>query len=240
MDPQILAVLSLAFFLGLKHATDADHVAAVTTFISGQSGQRSLIRSCWIGIFWGAGHTLSLAVAGLAVVLLRVDVSEWLEARLEMAVAVMLMVLGGRVLYQAWARRFELHRHPHTHISTDKAPHIHWHLHTRSQPDMHSHWTHMGLRPLLVGIVHGAAGSGALMLLALSTIQSSAQALTYILIFGIGSIAGMLLISLLMAVPLRWIGNHTAQGYRHAQVAAGLFSCLFGVYLALELWSSRF
>jgi sulfite exporter TauE/SafE len=236
VEGQILTVLALAFFLGLKHATDADHVAAVTTLLG---DRRSLLGSCWVGVFWGAGHTLSLAIAGLAVIFLKLRVSSWLETRLEMAVAIMLIALGVRVLYKAWKGSFEFHRHSHTHFSTDVTPHAHWHLHSRRSLQAHAGWIHVGLRPLVVGMVHGAAGSGALMLLVLSTIHSPAEGLAYIVIFGVGSIAGMLAISVLLAMPLQWISNRTAGGYRRVQIAAGLFSCLFGAYLAFDLWKTR-
>jgi sulfite exporter TauE/SafE len=220
----LAAILALGFVLGLKHATDADHVVAVTTFVS---EEKSLLRSCWIGAFWGAGHTLSLAIAGLVVILLKVNIPKWLELRLEFAVAVMLVVLGARVL--------KLHRHAHSH-APDAKPHTHWHVHTRGAQNEHSGWLHVGLRPLLVGMVHGAAGSGALMLLVLSTIQSSLQALLYILIFGIGSIAGMLLISTLLALPIQWLGTRVAASYRQVQILAGVFSCVFGLWLGIEIW----
>jgi high-affinity nickel-transport protein len=87
-------------------------------------------------------------------------------------------------------------------------------------------------------MVHGAAGSGALMLLVLSTLHSAVEGLTYIALFGVGSIAGMLAISLLLALPLRWMRGRMAGGYRRVQVAAGLFSCLFGAYLAIEIWNA--
>jgi putative Mn2+ efflux pump MntP len=205
VETSVAAILALGFILGLKHATDADHVVAVTTFVS---EEKSLLRSCWIGAFWGAGHTLSLAIAGLAVILLKINIPVWIEARLEFAVAVMLVFLGGRVLYRTWKQKVEVHRHPH------------WHAHLRG-----------GLRPLLVGMVHGAAGSGALMLLVLSTIQSSLQAMLYVVVFGVGSIAGMLVTSMLLALPLQWLG-------RRAHVLAGVFSCLFGIYLGMEIWQT--
>ena len=234
MASSLAAILVLGFVLGLKHATDADHVVAVTTFVS---EQKSLVRSCWIGAFWGAGHTLSLAVAGLAVILLKINISPWLEARLEFAVAVMLVVLGARVLHKTWNQKLELHRQPHSH-APGASPHVHWHVHTRGAQHEHTGWLHVGLRPLLVGMVHGAAGSGALMLLVLSTIHSSAQALVYIGVFGLGSIAGMLVISALLALPMQWLGTRVANSYRPIQIFAGLFSCVFGIFLGAEIWQS--
>jgi ABC-type nickel/cobalt efflux system permease component RcnA len=234
VESSLLAILALGFVLGLKHATDPDHVVAVTTFVS---EQKSLVRSCWIGAFWGAGHTISLTVAGLAVILFKINIPQWMETRLEFAVAVMLVVLGARVLYKTWNQKLELHRHPHSH-APGMSPHVHWHVHARGPQHEHSGWLHVGLRPLLVGMVHGAAGSGALMLLVLSTIHSGLQALLYIAVFGLGSIAGMLVISALLALPMQWLGKRVATSYRPVQIFAGLFSCVFGIWLGAEIWKS--
>ena len=234
MESSLAGILSLGFLLGLKHATDGDHVVAVTTFIS---RERSLLRSCWIGLFWGVGHTLSLTVAGILLFLLKLNISGRLSGWLELAVAVMLVSLGGRVLFQAWKNKFYLHRHSHTHVP-GKAPHTHWHLHTPGKPEAHSGWLHFGLRPLIVGMVHGAAGTGALMLLVLSAIREPIQALLYMLIFGSGSIAGMFLVSLLLAIPLRWVSHRATSGYGYIQAAAGLCSSVFGIYLGLTVWKN--
>jgi ABC-type nickel/cobalt efflux system permease component RcnA len=201
-----LFVLGLGLVLGLKHATDADHIVAVTTFVS---EQRSILRSCWIGAFWGLGHTISLSVAGLAVIGLKLSIPEWLAARLEFMVAVMLVGLGLRAMFR-----------------TPRA----------SAQDLRS--STPGLRPLLVGMVHGAAGSAALMLLVLSTIRSPLEAFLYILVFGLGSIAGMLLISLFLSLPLRWASGRMAGSLKPIQLMAGLFSCVFGLYLGVHLWTS--
>lgn len=232
MEYSLAAILGLGFLLGLKHATDADHVVAVTTFVS---RERSLFRSCWIGLFWGTGHTLSLAVLGTFVLLFKITLSDRLNGWLELAVAAMLVGLGVRVLYHLWKDKLRLHRHLHSH-SSGKAPHVHWHFHVNGQSEEHQGWLHFSLRPLIVGMVHGVAGTGALMLLVLSAIQSPLQALIYILIFGIGSVAGMLIVSLLLAVPLQWAARNVASGYRAVQAAAGVFSCCFGIWLAMDIW----
>jgi len=231
VESSLVAILSLGFLLGLKHATDADHVVAVTTFVSREG---SLLRSCWIGVCWGIGHTLSLALAGSLVILLKVNVSDRLSGWLELGVAVMLVALGARVLFHLWKERLHLHRHPHTH-AVGKAPHVHWHLHASGRLDEHAGWLHFGLRPLVVGMVHGAAGTGALMLLVLSTISSPPQALLYIVIFGIGSVAGMLIVSFLLAIPLQWAARNVSSGYRIVQAAAGALSFGFGIYLGIDL-----
>jgi len=231
VESSLVAVLSLGFFLGLKHATDADHVVAVTTFVS---RERSLLRSCWIGLFWGTGHTLSLAVAGSLIILFKLNISERLTGWLELGVAAMLVFLGARVLYQAWKENLRLHRHSHSHVPGTK-PHSHWHLHTPGHTDEHTGWLHFSIRPLVVGMIHGAAGTGALMLLVLSTIHSPLQALMYIVIFGVGSVAGMLVVSFLLAVPLQWAAQNVASGYRFIQAAAGVLSCAFGIYLGADI-----
>ena len=102
MEYSLAAILGMGFLLGLKHATDADHVVAVTTFVS---QERSLLRSCWIGLFWGAGHTVSLALAGAFILLFKINLSERVSGSLELIVAVMLVGLGARVLYHLWKKQ---------------------------------------------------------------------------------------------------------------------------------------
>ena len=198
-----IAVLGLGFILGLKHATDPDHIVAVTTFLG---EERQLRRACKIGAFWGVGHAIALSVAGLVVIGLKIPMSKWLADRLELAVAAMLVVLGARLIARV---------------------HTHWHQHPHDFP---SH--RLGLRPLLVGVVHGTAGSAALTLLVLSTISSTISGLLYIAIFGIGSMLGMLAISIALALPVQIAGERIHSVIRPIQMGTGVVSCAFGVYLA--------
>jgi high-affinity nickel-transport protein len=207
-DNSTLFVLGIGFVLGLKHATDPDHIVAVTTFVG---EQRQLRRACAIGLFWGLGHAIALSVAGLFVVGLKIPISKWLADRLELAVAGMLVVLGAKLIASVHTRWHEHHHHD-------------------------IHWQRLGLRPLLVGIVHGTAGSAALTLLVLSSISSTVPALLYILIFGIGSMMGMLVISIVLALPLRLAGERIAGAIRPIQWGTGVFSCSFGAYLAITIW----
>jgi len=202
-----LLVLGLGFVLGLKHATDPDHIVAVTTFLG---EQRQLRRACGIGLFWGLGHTIALSIAGLVVIGLKIPISKWLADRLEFAVAVMLIILGARLITTVHTRWHE-HHHDFT-------------------------WQRFGLRPLFVGIVHGTAGSAALTLLVLSTISSTMNGLLYILIFGLGSMLGMLAISILLSLPLRLAGERIKAVIRPLQMSTGVLSCAFGVYLATTIW----
>ena len=206
-DTSNLLVLGLGFVLGLKHATDPDHIVAVTTFLG---HERQLRRACGIGLFWGLGHTIALSIAGLVVVGLKIPISKWLADRLELVVDVMLIVLGARLIGTVHARWHE-HHHDFT-------------------------WRRFGIRPLLVGIVHGTAGSAALTLLVLSTISSTFNGLLYILIFGIGSMLGMLTISLLLSLPMQLAGDSIKTAVRPIQVSTGILSCAFGVYLATTIW----
>ena len=202
-----LAVLGLGFILGLKHATDPDHVVAVTTFLG---KERQLRRACGIGLFWGLGHTIALSIAGLVVIGLKIPISKWLADRLELVVAAMLITLGARL------------------IST---VHTRWHEHHHDFG-----WRRLGLRPMLVGIVHGTAGSAALTLLVLSTMSSTINGLLYVLIFGVGSMLGMLVISLLLSLPIRLAGERMAAAIRPLQMSTGVLSCGFGLYLAATVW----
>jgi High-affinity nickel-transport protein len=202
-----LAVLGLGFILGLKHATDPDHVVAVTTFLG---KERQLRRACGIGLFWGLGHTIALSIAGLVVIGLKIPISKWLADRLELVVAAMLIILGARL------------------IST---VHTRWHEHHHDFG-----WRRLGLRPMLVGIVHGTAGSAALTLLVLSTMSSTINGLLYVLIFGVGSMLGMLVVSLLLSLPIRLAGERVAAAIRPLQMSTGVLSCGFGLYLAATVW----
>jgi hypothetical protein len=202
-----LAVLGLGFILGLKHATDPDHVVAVTTFLG---KERQLRRACGIGLFWGLGHTIALSIAGLVVIGLKFPISKWLADRLELVVAAMLIILGARM------------------IST---VHTRWHEHHHDFG-----WRRLGLRAMLVAIVHGTAGSAALTLLILSTMSSTMNGLLYVLIFGVGSMLGMLVISLLLSLPIRLAGERVAAAIRPLQMSTGVLSCGFGLYLAASVW----
>jgi len=204
-----LLVLGLGFILGLKHATDPDHIVAVTTFLG---KERQLRRACGIGLFWGLGHTIALAIAGIVVIGLKIPISKWLADRLELVVAVMLIVLGARLIATV---------------------HTRWHEHHHDFA-----WSGFGLRPLLVGIVHGTAGSAALTLLVLSTISSTLNGLLYILVFGIGSMLGMLTISVLLALPIQFAGERLHTAIRPIQIGAGVLSCVFGLYMAATIWAS--
>ena len=228
MNGAFVVALVLGFVLGLKHALDPDHVVAVSTIVS---QQKSVARSSLVGTFWGLGHTASLLAVGLIVVVsqkvIPPRVAEWME----LCVAFMLVFLGVVTLRKA-VRKWKIHSHTHTH---DGREHVHIHVHNRGSVHEHGQHSHFpmrsGLRPFLVGTVHGMAGSGALMLLVLGTIPSSAGRLAYIATFGVGSIGGMLIMSTIISLPFVFTAIKFEQANRYIQVGAGLASALFGTFL---------
>ncbi len=225
----IPAALGLGFFLGLKHATEADHLAAVSTIVS---DRKSIWNSMLVGGLWGAGHTISLFVAGVLVLLLDFQISERTERGLEFCVGLMLTILGLNVIRKLISGG-SLHLHEHEHGGHQ---HVHPHLHSHDESD--EQHTHHGLsqspRALIVGMVHGMAGSAALMLLVIPTIDSRMLGLAYIVIFGIGSIGGMMLMSLLVSIPFRLTFFKFGRVNQVLQTAAGLFSIVLGLMIVYE------
>ncbi|MER3428649.1 MAG: urease accessory protein UreH [Pyrinomonas sp.] len=243
MTETINLALGLGFLLGLKHATEADHIVAVSTIVS---EQRSVWRSALVGALWGLGHTLSLLIAGLVVILFRVAIPERAATYLEFAVALMIILLGSHVLYRVLRDNRRVHVHAHEH---DGYAHTHLHFHDeRSAHDPreaqhHARHAHiignLGWKPLLVGMMHGLAGSAALTLLVLTEVMrggSSALGLAYLLIFGIGSIGGMLLMSALISLPFVFTAERFARINTPIRLLAGLGSVVFGFYYAWEVW----
>ena len=222
------AVLSLGFFIGLKHATEADHLAAVSTIVS---ERKSVWSSMFIGGVWGLGHTISLVVAGILVLLLNFQITEQTERMLEFGVGVMLVLLGVNVL-QKIVRGGKVHLHTHGHAGRQ---HVHPHLHEAAKTDEPE--THHGFsfspRALIIGMIHGMAGSAALMLLVIPTIESRPLGLLYIVIFGVGSIAGMMLMSLLVGLPF-YLSAKFSRFNNVLQCAAGLVSIGLGLLIIYE------
>jgi high-affinity nickel permease len=229
MDTSLYAVLGLGFVLGIRHATDADHVAAVSTLVS---EHRSLTRSCLLGTFWGLGHTMALLAAGIATTALRFSISPELERSLEKVVGGMLVLLGGHVLLKslaAWSR----HTHEHVH-GPYSLRHSHSHPDAAAQRQNHAHLLSMGRRPFIVGLVHGMAGSAALILVVAAALPSPVGGVLYILVFGAGSTIGMLLVSGLIGLPFVLTAERSPRALAVIQLLAGVTSSGLGVTL---LWS---
>jgi len=224
-----LGVLIIGLGLGLRHALDTDHLAAVSTIVS---ERKNWFSSLLIGGLWGVGHTASLLLAGAAVILMRLDIGRY-EKPLEFCVALMLIGLGANVLYKL-ARGGRVHFHAHSHAGLT---HIHPHLHDDKPEPAHSHHgLKIGVRPLIIGMVHGLAGSAALMLSVLMTIKgSTALAFAYIIIFGVGSIGGMMLMSLILSLPIHLTSGYFTKANLAVRALAGCFSLGFGLFMAYEI-----
>jgi ABC-type nickel/cobalt efflux system permease component RcnA len=225
------AILGVGLLFGLKHATEVDHVVAVSTIVS---EHRSVWRSALVGGLWGLGHTASLLVIGGIVLTLRIAIPEYVSQWLEFAVALMIIILGVNALWRVLKRRSDLHVHEHSH---DGLKHVHVHFHeeeTRHVPEKpHTHAiSSIGVKPLLVGTMHGLAGSGALTLLILTQIKSSLVGFSYLLIFGVGSIAGMLLMSGLIGLPFVLTSKNLSGLHDRLQTAAAVLSIGFGLWYA--------
>ena len=238
MNDSLFLALGLGFLLGLKHATEADHLVAVTTIVS---EHRSVWRSAKVGALWGTGHTASLFIAGVLVILLQVTIPERVASLLEFAVALMIIFLGTRILYLVLRNRHHVHVHAHTHDG-----HAHTHLHFHDEADAHAatrphahdeapHGRLWGWRPFIIGMVHGLAGSAALSLLVLTEVVrggSRLLGLAYLVIFGIGSIGGMLLMSMLISLPFVFTASRFERINTPIRLITGISSVAFGLYYA--------
>jgi sulfite exporter TauE/SafE len=221
------AILGLGFLIGLKHATEADHLAAVSTIVA---ERKSLWSSTFIGGIWGLGHTISLFLAGVFVLLLDFQISEQTERILEFCVGIMLTLLGLNVLRKL-LQGGKLHFHTHEHGAHEHAhPHIHAH---ETETDSH-HGFKFNPRALIIGMIHGLAGSAGLMLLIVPTIESKTVGLLYIIVFGIGSIGGMMLMSLLVGLPFHFTAEKFNRFNRILQSIAGVVSVVLGLLIIYE------
>lgn len=229
----VASVLLLGLLLGMRHALDADHLAAVATLAT---RSRSVGHTVGLGVAWGMGHTLTLMLFGGAVLLLGLAVPLQAAEALELAVGVMLALLGAGVLYRLWKDGVHFHWHRHD----DGIAHVHAHRHAdelASHDPMqhrHRHWRDFPVRALLVGMVHGMAGSAALILLSLEAVDSVAWGIGYIAIFGFGSILGMALLSVAIAVPMRLTSRYLTRAYAGLTAAVGLATLVLGCSLIYE------
>jgi len=225
-----ISVLGLGFVLGLKHALDADHVVAVTTIVS---EKRGLLSSAIVGAVWGLGHTAALLAVGIVVILLQAQIPERVALALEFGVAIMLVILGLNLLRKL-LRSKDLHTHAHQHGGHFHA-HPHLHEHAEGEAPHTHHGMEVGGKPFLIGLVHGMAGSAALMLLVLASIPSPLIGLLYIAIFGIGSVGGMLLMSAAISLPFAFTATKFLRLNFAVRIVAGLFSVGFGIFMMYEI-----
>ena len=232
---EIWSLLAFGMLIGMQHALEADHLAAVAALSAQRSTRRRLVMR---GAYWGLGHTLSLFAICGAVILLGMVLTARMEATLEFAVGIMVLLLGVNVLRTLARRRIHFHAHDHG----DGAVHIHAHSHdgeaAAHDPRAHRHSHPAGglIRALLVGLLHGAAGSGALLVLAVAAAQSVSGALLYVLSFGLGSILGMAALSFVASYPLKALERGAAWLHTATLAAIGGFAILIGGGLIAGSW----
>jgi cytochrome c biogenesis protein CcdA len=227
----MFGILGLGFLLGMQHALEADHIAAVSSIAARRSQIGDIVKH---GLTWGLGHTLTLFVfAGLAILLGRA-IPETVAKPIEGAVGVMLIGLGAHVLWRLWRERVHFHRHGHA----DGTVHFHAHSHAGDTlphaRTAHIHEHGFRWRTLLVGLMHGMAGSAALLVLAVTQASSAAAGLGYVALFGIGSMIGMGALSAVIAVPLAVSARFLTVANRALQGAVGAVTIAIGLVTLVE------
>jgi high-affinity nickel-transport protein len=218
---------SIGFLLGMRHATDADHVIAVSTIVS---KERGLLKAGLIGALWGVGHTLTIFAVGIAIILFKIAIPARLGLSMEFSVGLMLILLGVLNLsgvMQRWMSKID-----HVHEGISHAEHMHTAPEMRVRDGRLGRWSLT--RPLAVGIVHGMAGSAAIALLVMTTIPTPLWQILYILIFGIGTIAGMMLITACIALPISYTSRRFSAWNHRLVYASGLLSLCFGLFVAYQ------
>ncbi len=252
----VVSFLFLGFFLGMRHATDADHVVAIATIVS---RERSVAGSALIGAAWGVGHTITVMAVGAAIIVFGVVIPPKLGLSMEFAVGIMLVLLGILTLTGMGRAVGAAHAHAHAAVPGGRALDLHDHLHAHGDyvhrhphghdPAAHGHAEehtplarldrsglgriafYQWLRPFAVGLVHGLAGSAAAALMVLSIIREPVAALGYLLLFGLGTIVGMMLITLILSAPFAFTAVNLPKFNWRLRVASGLVSFVFGVVL---------
>lgn len=234
---ELWSILAFGTLVGMQHALEADHLAAVAALSARQSSRRSLVlRGAW----WGVGHTAALFAICGTVVMLGVSLGSRTEAMLEFAVGLVVTALGLNVLLTMLRRRIHFHAHDHG----DGIRHLHAHSHEgegerphRGSPHDHRHPRHGLVKATAIGLMHGAAGSGALLVLLVAAGNSAATALAYIACFGLGSVAGMAALSFVASFPLEAAARGANWLHTATMVAIGAFALVVGGNTAVTSWA---
>jgi ABC-type nickel/cobalt efflux system permease component RcnA len=246
----LISIVAIGFFLGMRHATDPDHVIAVTTIVS---QQRNTARAALIGALWGLGHTLTIFIVGSAIIIFNLVIPPRIGLTMELSVGIMLIVLGGWNLASFMSAVPQDGNVPDSPRIPDadafqgsrtEAGHSHdghSHVHELTPPlstvdrSLRRFHAYQFIRPLVIGIVHGLAGSAAVTLLILASIRDARWAIAYLLVFGIGTIAGMMLITMSIASAFRFVGRRFQAFGRRLALVSGVISVAFGALLAYEI-----
>ena len=234
----LLGILALGFFLGMRHATDADHVVAVSTIVS---RERRIGSAALIGGMWGVGHTITILLVGVGIILFTLVIPPRLGLSMEFSVGLMLILLGALNLRGFWKQmdagvmaQQGTVVHPHADDNGHSHP-----VAYRSVDYMDARFggwkVYQWMRPLVVGLVHGMAGSAAVALLVLATLHNTNWAVAYLFLFGVGTIAGMMVITVAMASALRYAGAKSAWINQRLAVATGFLSVAFGMFIVYQM-----
>ncbi len=219
-------ITTTALFLGIRHALDADHLVAVSTLAA---EEHRLWPAARLGLFWGLGHMLTLGLIGIPVLMLRLDLPTTLGVSVDLVVGGLLVVLGLRSLLRL--RRERIHFHAHGNGAT---VHAHFHVHRQDAGHRHLHVTTRIRRPFItfvIGCVHGVAGSGAAVILALAASPSMGAGILYLLTFGLGTVLGMFSTTLVVAAPAVLTTQRFAVVHRGLRAAGGAASVLLGIWM---------
>jgi high-affinity nickel permease len=249
----LLAVIGVGFLLGVRHATDPDHVVAVSTIVS---RQQSIRYASLVGAMWGLGHTITIFFVGVAIILFNLVIPPRIGLAMELAVGLMLILLGVLNLtgVMQWiTNRFTpnhahggvVHSHTHLHDGLyhehfqSRIPEVHIHMDQKLRGSFRNVLQRLGLyqllRPFAVGLVHGLAGSAAVALLVLTAIRDPRWAIAYLLVFGLGTIAGMMLITMIIGAPFAYTGKRFVPLNRSLGLASGLVSIAFGLFITFHI-----
>lgn len=239
----MLSLLFLGFLIGMRHALEADHIAAVASLVSKTSNLKQAMK---LGSIWGLGHTITLFLVGSLVLTTNIFIPTIVAGWLEFIVGIMLIILGIDVVRRIVKEKVHFHTHQHK----EKLLHFHAHSHKgqreitgegcESQTSTHGDNDHvhdhqridqLGVKALFIGVLHGMAGSAALILLTLETIKSPLQGLIYISLFGFGSILGMAILSYVISVPLRASAKGLTWMNNGLQLGIGIFTIVLGGFI---------
>lgn len=230
------SVLVIGLALGIRHATDADHVVAITTILGKQKNVRV---SALIGMLWGIGHAATVTLVAIPIIIYSFAVPPRIGLFFEFLVGMMLVFLGilnFSGISKSWAKRFLPLAHKHAHSSTNGEKHSHFHIHIWQSFNKELH--HLGVyhttRPILIGFVHGLAGSTAIALLILSTIHQPSLAVLYLFVFHLGVIIGMMIITTLLGASIAVAKKRVGSLHTYLVMASGVLSLVFGLYIMYQ------
>ncbi|MFV9510541.1 sulfite exporter TauE/SafE family protein [Tepidibacillus sp. LV47] len=226
MEVGFLEVLMIGFVLGMKHAIEPDHIIAVST-IASQS--KSLWRSTLAGVFWGIGHTATIFIVGISFIWIKGEIPETWAMSLEFLVGIMLVVLGVSTILTYKKNKIHVHQHEHDGVIHSHFHHRH-HAHDHPKDEKKTSY----LKSLMIGFIHGLAGSAAMIILTMSTVHSPLEGAIYILVFGIGTTLSMLTFTTLIGIPFVLSAKHV-QMNQSLTIFAGVLSTIFGIYYMYNL-----